>query len=412
MQKSVAIQQLFERYGPIVRIGPGKVAFQDYAATKEVYTTQKFDKSVYYETFVLFVIRDEAAHTAHRKKFASHYTPTNINRFQPEVYNFVHQMIDGVFGFAETNTPIDCLAMIRHLSVDVLVDNAFGFQAASLTKWAAGEEDPLSAAIHDFPPLGVVFVITRLGEVRAAMVEGKLDSSDKWMTARLLEQQDSPTGMSQREVIAETVGHVIAGADTTSIGMGFMLWMLSQRPDIMQRLRDEVDHAMPDARMPPDIETLQDLPYLNARRVPPRSRAPTLTNITGLRLYSPVPSILEREVRGAQPFSLMGHALPPGTVVGTQAWSAHRDPQVYLEPLAFTPERWLAAKGNAERLARMHQQWMPFGLGSRTCVGQRLATMVMRVCLVSIVRNFDVVAPPETTPKSMTPAESFVCDPS
>ena len=53
MQKSVAIQQLFERYGPIVRIGPGKVAFQDYAATKEVYTTQKFDKSVYYETFVL-----------------------------------------------------------------------------------------------------------------------------------------------------------------------------------------------------------------------------------------------------------------------------------------------------------------------------------------------------------------------
>ena len=115
-------------------------------------------------------------------------------------------------------------------------------------------------------------------------------------------------------------------------------------------------------------------------------------------------------MRGAQPFSLMGHALPCGTVVGTQAWSMHRDPQVYPEPLEFKPERWLVTKDNADQLARMHQQWMPFGLGSRTCVGQRLATMVMRVCLVSIVRNFDVVAPPETTPKSMTPAESFVRD--
>ena len=46
--------------------------------------------------------------------------------------------------------------------------------------------------------------------------------------------------------------------------MGFMLWVLSQRPDIMQRLRDEVDQSMPDSRTPPDIETLQDLPYLNA----------------------------------------------------------------------------------------------------------------------------------------------------
>lgn len=53
MQKSVAIQQLFDHYGPVVRIGPEKVAFRDYAAMKDVYTTHKFDKSVYYETFRL-----------------------------------------------------------------------------------------------------------------------------------------------------------------------------------------------------------------------------------------------------------------------------------------------------------------------------------------------------------------------
>lgn len=53
MQKSVAIQQLFDRYGPVVRIGPGKVAFRDYNAMKDVYTTRKFDKSSYYESFLM-----------------------------------------------------------------------------------------------------------------------------------------------------------------------------------------------------------------------------------------------------------------------------------------------------------------------------------------------------------------------
>ena len=52
---------------------------------------------------------------------------------------------------------------------------------------------------------------------------------------------------------------------------------------------------------------------------------------------------------------MMGYALPPGTVVATQAWSMHRDPDVFPSPETFLPERWLTVEGvdgEEERIAR------------------------------------------------------------
>ena len=50
----------------------------------------------------------------------------------------------------------------------------------------------------------------------------------------------------------------------------------------------------------------------------------------------------------------MGFTLPPGTLIGTQAWSMHRDPDVFPSPETFLPERWLHSgqKGEDERLSR------------------------------------------------------------
>lgn len=51
---------------------------------------------------------------------------------------------------------------------------------------------------------------------------------------------------------------------------------------------------------------------------------------------------------------------------------------------------------------------MPFGTGQRICGGMNLAHIMLRVALVAIVRNFDIVAPPETTPESMGQRFAFV----
>ena len=56
----------------------------------------------------------------------------------------------------------------------------------------------------------------------------------------------------------------MAGTDTTSTSITYLFWELSRRPDIMKKLQAELDEAMTDSRVLPDISVLQQLPYLNA----------------------------------------------------------------------------------------------------------------------------------------------------
>lgn len=110
-------------------------------------------------------------------------------------------------------------------------------------------------------------------------------------------------------------------------------------------------------------------------------------------------------------FDLMGYALPPETLVATQAWSVHRSPSVFPSPASFLPERWLETGDNREQLEAMNRHMMPFGTGSRVCGGQNLAQMALRIAIAAIARNFDIISPPETTETSMEMRDSFVCYP-
>jgi cytochrome P450 len=107
-------------------------------------------------------------------------------------------------------------------------------------------------------------------------------------------------------------------------------------------------------------------------------------------------------------FDLLGYGLPPGTVVGTQSWSSHRDGVIFPSPDTFLPDRWLETHTDPSQLTLMHQHLMPFGAGSRLCGGQNLAHLVIRVVIAAVVRNFDIVSPPETNDVSMSTRDAFV----
>lgn len=53
-------------------------------------------------------------------------------------------------------TAVECLALFRHLLVDVLVSSSFGYRLGAVSKWAMDVEDPLSTAINDFPKRGIL----------------------------------------------------------------------------------------------------------------------------------------------------------------------------------------------------------------------------------------------------------------
>ena len=212
----------------------------------------------------------------------------------------------------------------------------------------------------------------------------------------------------------------IGACDTTSTTISYLCWELSRRADIAGKLQAELDAIIPDCKTFPDISILQDLPYLSAF-VKEGWRCFSIHHLScdelfqGLRLYGAAPSLLERVVpessaKTAVPeaFDLMGYALPPGTLVGTQAWSAHRNSTVFPSPESFLPERWLETGDNKGQLEAMNRHMMPFGTGSRVCGGQNLAQIVLRISIAAIARNFDVVSPSRTTETSMEMRDSFV----
>ncbi|KAF8967495.1 cytochrome P450 [Flammula alnicola] len=424
LRKCKKIQELFDAYGPVVRVGPNRIVFRDISTTRNVYSVHKFDKSNFYKSLLTndndhaMTTLDHESHFIRRKSFAPHYTHASVAQFQPDMHEFMFELIN-------------CMALFRHLMADVVVSSSFGYRLGAVSKWAMDVEDPLSTAINDFSKRGVLrsavpawawnlvcripnnrwrqmcdsdkilaeFVSGRVYEMRAQMNAGKIGDSEKVsLLQRLMKYQYSPTQqMPDHDIISECIGHMMAGTDTTSTTITFLFWELSRRPDIMKKLQAEIDEAMPDCKVLPDISVLQELPYLSAFMK------------EGLRMYTAAPSLLERVVPNIRPHGLR---LPTGTIVATQAWSMHRDPSVFPSPETFLPERWLEGSAkSSDDLARMTAYMMPFGTGARICGGQNLAQMMLKLAVAAFVKNFDIVAPPETNERSMDIKDSFVIFP-
>ncbi|KAH8825838.1 cytochrome P450 [Flagelloscypha sp. PMI_526] len=437
------IQSLFEQYGPVVRIGPNKVAFNNMAAARNIYS-KEFSKSAYYKSMQMegnnhaMTTLDHQEHSQRKKGYAPHYVTSHLAQFQPEMHDFAKELVAALKSIAGTR-PLDCLSLFRQVMVDTTVALSYGIRIGAISKWAMDFEDPLSTAINDFPKRGILrailpswlwklvtmipnqrwkafcdadkimadFVKDRVHSTRTQMYAGKLVESEKMsLLQRLLSHRyNKDTPMPDNDLIAECMGHLVAGSDTSSASLSYFCWELSRRPDIVQKLRSELDEVLHDETAVPDILSLQNLPYLNAFVK------------EGLRVYGSVPSLLERVVPDSYSksgllddgFDLLGYSLPAGTIVGTQAWSAHRDSSVFPSPDTFLPDRWLLA--DEDRVRQMNQQLMPFGIGSRICGGHNVAQMMLRILTAVIVHSFDIEAPAETTERSMEMKDSFVMFP-
>jgi cytochrome P450 len=88
-----------------------------------------------------------------------------------------------------------------------------------------------------------------------------------------------------------------------------------------------------------------------------------------------------------------GYRYPPGVVLMASAYLIHHDPEIYPEPRAFRPERFLGISPGT-------YTWIPFGGGRRRCLGASFAVQEMKVVLHAALRRYEISAAsdrPETT---------------
>jgi cytochrome P450 len=157
-------------------------------------------------------------------------------------------------------------------------------------------------------------------------------------------------GSTEDALRDQVVTLLAAGHETTAGSLAWALERLARHPRVAARLRDGDDA------------------YLDA----------TVKEVLRLR---PVLSVTPRKV--VEPFPVGEWTLPPGVHVTPCLYLAHRRPELWPEPTAFRPERFLEG-------APAPYSWLPFGGGVRRCAGAAFATMELHEVLRAVVRRFEL----------------------
>jgi cytochrome P450 len=201
-----------------------------------------------------------------------------------------------------------------------------------------------------------------------------LEQREDIFSMQLLARDEDGREMTDRELRDELVTLLVAGHETTATGLSWAFELLMRNPPVLERLRAELADG-------------EDA-YLQA----------AVKEVLRLR---PVIAGVGRVVRGS-PFELGGYELPPGTEINPSIAGIHRRADRYPQPRAFRPERFL------EPDPPDTYTWLPFGGGTRRCLGASFATFEMGVVIRRVLERADLAPADERPEKGIRKGITFV----
>ncbi|KAG0645055.1 Cytochrome P450 monooxygenase aflV [Hyphodiscus hymeniophilus] len=411
--RTTTINQLHQKYGPVVRIGPNELSFNSLSALKTIYGAGSgFERTSFYKMFDvygqpnLFTFASPKAH-GDRKKLLNHaYSKSSILResaqaveekvweymklleMDPEtaseIFTSLHYYsLDNITHFLYGPSHGGTNAMTGSKQDRALLDDVldparrklawFASHLPRYTKWLMSRTGLTEKAIAFLGLLPQQKPTVYTGIRRHALEawnsfpktasDVKAESKNTTIMGRLWEHHVSQKekGLQDMEIASEAADHLLAGVDTTSDSLMFLIWALSLPKNLkfQDKLIEEViamPPSMVDARGIPTAEATGKLPYLDA-----------VIKET-LRLYSPLPASEPRSL----PVDCVidGYKIPANTVVSMSPYALHRNGEVYKDPLVFNPERWL---GDTKDVTEMKKWFWAFSSGGRMCIGMQPA---------------------------------------
>ncbi|XP_064191256.1 cytochrome P450 2U1 [Anguilla rostrata] len=174
----------------------------------------------------------------------------------------------------------------------------------------------------------------------------------------------------------------IAGTDTTTNTVLWMLLYMSVYPDIQEKVQAEIDSVVGTDRVP-SLTDKASCPFTEA----------TIMEVQ--RMTSVVPLAIPHMASETTVFR--GYTIPKGTVIIPNLWSVHRDPTVWENPDDFNPARFLDKNGQVLR----KEFFIPFGIGRRLCMGEQLAKMELFLMFSNLMQAFTFRLPDGLPPPSM-----------
>lgn len=210
--------------------------------------------------------------------------------------------------------------------------------------------------------LGAIHAV--VDDAVAAIRTGR--SRDAELIRLLIDATDPVTGtpLTAREIRDELTEFLVGGHDTTSTTLAYALWAMGRQPDIQAKVAAEAA-AIGARRL--TVDDVAALPY-------------TVAVIhEALRLCPPAPALSRLAMTD---LTVDGYRIPKGTELLIGTYAIHRDPAQWDRPDQFDPDRF--DKDRAQ--GRNRWQFIPFGGGPRSCIGDHFAMLEATLGLATIVK--------------------------
>lgn len=242
--------------------------------------------------------------------------------------------------------------------------------------------NPLGCTLHFKKVERVRKAAKALREVGENFIRGTYDKirngeklPDAMFSYVLQEIHEAGGSFSLEEIIDEFVVQFIAGTETTSNLMKFLLMEVTRNPHIYERLQEEIDSVMSRTTADTFYTDLSEMTYLEqimqeALRMYPVAAATTRTNHVD---------------------TMLGKTLiPAGSTIMVCFHVLHRHPSHFDRPNTFDPDRW--AKGQP---APMPFTYLPFSSGQRGCTGKHLARLECKIMVASLLYHYRLECHPD-----------------
>ncbi len=322
---------------------------------------------------------DQDAWRLRRRLLQPYFTRAHMVRLFPRVLESIDAELDGWEGEHDLDQ------ICSHLSMKVLIKTVFGASATSeeieRVRLALDYvvEHPIRLAVSHMMSSraswlglpGANRALSTFTEVIDAIIERHEPSAEdegQDVLSRLIAatQGQHADSLDRRWVVYQVLELILAGYETTSSTIAWLLVRLARDPRVLEQVRGEVDAGMGEGAW--SLQRLRQLEYLEA----------TASEV--LRLY-PAAYLFWSQCMGDDVID--GYAVSEGHRVVISAYAVQRHPDVWEQPDQFMPERFVGG-------AKINKYaFVPFGIGHRQCLGQELALQEIHTTLARILTRFD-----------------------
>jgi cytochrome P450 len=184
------------------------------------------------------------------------------------------------------------------------------------------------------------------------------------------------SSMDDELIVSESMQLLVAGHETSSNGLSWLLYLLSTRPGCVDRIREEYDSVLGE----------RPLSYTDV----PRFQFTTQVIMEALRLYPPFWMVDRMALADDRAGDV---DIPRGSTVVVFIYGAHHSPQYWQAPESFDEKRF--SKANEKLLTPFAH--LPFGAGPRGCIGGNYAMLQMLMILGVLLRKYDFSLVPGQT---------------